>query len=107
MHIDITFDDGVAFLDVIGTVDVMTADTLRTAGQLALAEFFCGTLRINLSGVTNLDSHGVDALVEIHGRADRYHSVIIENPSPRALNAFQRVGASSFLGGRDELATAS
>ena len=58
MRIDSSFDEGVAFLAVSGDVDVDTADELQEAGVAALTAA-CGTLRIDLAGVTFMDSTGL------------------------------------------------
>ncbi len=82
MRITSTTTEGVTILEVRGEVDVETADELREAGIKALTPFG-GTLRIDLSYVTFVDSTGLGALVAIRNHAGAQHTVILENPRPQ------------------------
>lgn len=90
MHITTAFDEGVTRLQVSGDVDLASSDQLRASGEAALRESF-GPLRIDLSGVTFMDSTGLSALICIHNLADR-RPVTIENPSPRVVRLLQVSG---------------
>jgi hypothetical protein len=70
MRIDVSFYEGVAYLTVTGDVDLATAGQFTDAGQMALGGGVCGTLRIDLGGVTFPDSTGVNALIQIRNKAD-------------------------------------
>jgi len=87
MRITTATDEGVTFLRVSGDVDLAAADELREAGEQALSEL-CSTLRIDLSGVTFLDSTGLGALISIRNSAEP-RPVIFENPSPRVMRVFE------------------
>jgi anti-sigma B factor antagonist len=82
MHIDVISDEGVTHLSVTGEVDLAVADDLRKAGIAALTPL-SGTLRIDLSGVTFIDSTGLAALVAINNAAGDTHTVILDRPSSR------------------------
>ena len=47
--------DGVAFLRVAGELDLASADELRQLGEGAITDYV-GTMRIDLSAVTFIDS---------------------------------------------------
>jgi anti-sigma B factor antagonist len=95
MRVETTINDGVAFLVVTGEVDLATADVLREAGVAALTPFV-GTVRIDLAGVTFIDSTGLAALMTINNKAEHTHTIILENPSRKvrrilALTGLDRV----------------
>jgi anti-sigma B factor antagonist len=91
MRIDTSFDEGVSFLTVAGDIDLATAKSLKAAGEKALSEV-CGTLRINLAGVTFLDSTGLGALIHIRNTAAPTTTVILENPTQQTLRLFEITG---------------
>lgn len=96
MRIDSNFDEGVTFLMVAGDVDVATADELRQAGEQAITEA-TGTLRIDLSGVTFLDSSGIAALVRIRNTAADSTTLILENPPPRVVKVLELTGLADVF----------
>jgi anti-sigma B factor antagonist len=91
MRIDASFDEGVVFLSPTGDIDLATADELKEAGEKALTEY-CGTLRIDLSGVTFIDSTGLGALIHIRNAAGSGTSVILENPPRHVRRIFEITG---------------
>jgi anti-sigma B factor antagonist len=76
LGIDVLTTEGVTFLSVTGDVDLATADQLQTAGEQAL-NALTGTLRINLTEVTFMDSTGLAALVVINNKAQAEHAVLV------------------------------
>jgi anti-sigma B factor antagonist len=92
MTIDTAIDEGVAFLTIVGDLDMATAGQVQAAGERALTDF-TGTLRIDLSGVPFIDSTGIGALVAIRNKAEALrHTLILENPSARVLRVFSIAG---------------
>jgi anti-sigma B factor antagonist len=74
-------------LTVAGDVDLATADELRTAGLDGLSANPADILRIDLSGITFLDSSALNALISIHNAgADQ---VVLVAPSKPAIRILQ------------------
>jgi anti-anti-sigma factor len=74
-------------LTVAGDVDMGTADELRAAGLRGLVANPTDLLRIDLSGITFLDSSALNALIAIHNAgADQ---VVLVAPSKPALRILQ------------------
>jgi anti-anti-sigma factor len=96
MRIDQSFDEGVVFLTVVGELDMTSADELQQVGVSALNPF-CGTLRIDLGGVTLLDSAGIGALLAIRNRAEPTHTLILDNPQPHARRILELTGLSGVF----------
>jgi anti-sigma B factor antagonist len=94
MRIQSNFDEGVTFLLVTGDVDIATAGELREAGEQAITDV-TGTLRIDLSGVTFMDSSGISALVAIRNAAMASTTLILDNPSPRVVRVLEITGLAS------------
>lgn len=88
MRLDTNFDEGVTFLAVAGEIDLTTAGELALAGLAAITAA-CGTLRINLAGVTFLDSTGLGALVQIRNAAAAKTVLILEHPSPQVRRTLE------------------
>ena len=65
----VTADDGDAVVTVLGEVDMATADQLRAAVTEAMTTWG-GTVVVDLSGVTFLDSQGIRALLLVHKACD-------------------------------------
>jgi anti-anti-sigma factor len=84
-------NDGVAFLTVSGELDLAWADELREVGEQALTRFV-GTLRIDLTGVTFMDSTGLAALIAIQNKAEKAHTLILENPQPSVRRILEITG---------------
>jgi anti-sigma B factor antagonist len=91
MRIDCNFDAGVTSLMVSGDIDMATAGELRQAGEDAITDV-TGTLRIDLSAVTFMDSSGVGALVAIRNATVDSATLILDNPSPRVLRVLELTG---------------
>lgn len=96
MRISTRVDEGVAFISVSGDLDLATADEFRNAGQNALTDFV-GTLRIDLGGVSFLDSTGLGALIAIRNRAQPHHTVILDNPTRQVLRVLEITGMRDFF----------
>jgi anti-sigma B factor antagonist len=79
MRTTTTISEGVAYLVVTGEVDLAYAAELREAGEAALTPL-AGTVRVDLSGVTFMDSTGLAALVAIRNKAGSSHVLILEKP---------------------------
>lgn len=91
MRVDASFNEGVTFLAVSGDVDLATADRLQEAAEMALT-IACGTLRIDLSAVTFLDSTGINALIQIRNMAANTTVLILENPPPQVERILRITG---------------
>jgi anti-anti-sigma factor len=78
---------GQTTLTVVGDVDLATANELRTAGLQALEDGPSDVLRIDLSGVTFLDSSALNALIAIHNAGAE--QVVLVSPSKPALRILQ------------------
>jgi anti-anti-sigma factor len=78
---------GQTTLAVSGDVDLATADELRGAGLDALGEATAEPLRIDLSGVTFLDSSALNALIAIRNASER--AVVLVSPSRSTLRILQ------------------
>src|SRR5262249_48820638 len=97
MRIDIVVDEGVTVLHITGEVDIATAEQLQTAGEQALTSY-AGTLRIDLSGVTFLDSAGIGALIAIRNKAGQtQHTLILDHPSERITRLLALTGLSDVF----------
>jgi anti-sigma B factor antagonist len=96
MRIDTSFHDGVSRLAISGDVDLATADELREAGEKALTDA-CSTLRIDLSGVSFMDSTGLSALVAINNAARHNHTVVLDDPTPPVRRILQVSGLDQVL----------
>ena len=76
-------------LAVVGELDLATADQLYQAGVNALNASGGGTLRIDLAGVTFMDSTGLAALIKIYNQAGDGHHVLIQDPRPNVSRVFE------------------
>jgi anti-sigma B factor antagonist/stage II sporulation protein AA (anti-sigma F factor antagonist) len=99
-----TTADGVTVLEVSGEVDLETADQLRDAGINALSPY-AGTLRIDLAGVTFIDSTGLAALVQIRNHAGAAHHVVIQNARPNVQRILEITGLDKVFAGRSALSS--
>ena len=89
MRITSTVTDGVAFLGVTGEVDVACADELREAGEAALVPTV-GTLRIDLAGVSFMDSSGLTALIAVRNKAEAARVwLVLDDPQPLVRRALE------------------
>lgn len=86
-------------LSVIGEVDLHTGPELRSAVRSAFANPQTKQLRVDLGGVSFLDSTGVSALVAGHGEAkERGVTLVVTNPQPQVLKVLRIVGLDDVLG---------
>jgi anti-sigma B factor antagonist len=84
--------DDVAFVRVQGEVDLANAAQLLAIGDDAIRGTG-GTVRIDLSEVTFMDSTGLTALLAIQRRADdKGRRLILERPSPRVRKVLDITG---------------
>lgn len=84
-------------LVVTGDVDMSSAGELREAGSKAVADDL--DVRVDLSGVTFIDSSGVGALVAIRAAAlGRERTMVVENPSERARQVIEVCGLTADFG---------
>jgi anti-anti-sigma factor len=79
MRITTSTTNGVTVLEVTGEVDLSSADQLRDTAIAALTPYG-GTLRIDLAGVSFMDSTGLGALMAVYDHAGDQHRVLIQNP---------------------------
>jgi anti-sigma B factor antagonist len=97
MTVDYLQDEGVAFIQVTGYLDMETAPQLLEMATVASTEV-TGTLRIDLSGVNFIDSSGINALVMLKADADRAHRVLVlENPSERVRRVLELTGLAAHF----------
>lgn len=74
-------------LEVAGELDAYTAPALE---QLLAGEPREGDLRLDLSGVTFIDSTGIRVIVKAdNDRRERSHGLVIVAPSPSVLRLLQ------------------
>jgi anti-anti-sigma factor len=70
------------YLEVSGEVDLAVADELHEAAMGVLDDADVTTLRVDMTGVTFLDSSGLGALVRARrDAAERGVSVVLVNPT--------------------------
>lgn len=87
----------VATVEVTGELDLASVDELR---ELALDIFATGALdfRLELSGVTFIDSTGIGAIVGLANHASDVGGVLtIHNPSPQALRVIELGGIDRHI----------
>lgn len=89
-------DRRVTYLSVLGDLDVLDAVELRDAGLSALTPE-CATLRIDLSGVTFVDSSGLAALIDIRNDALVAHELVLQDVSPRVRQVLTLSGLDSVF----------
>jgi anti-sigma B factor antagonist len=93
----VTTGDGVAFLYAQGEIDLANAEQLRALGEELVCSFI-GTIRVDLSGVTFLDSTGLGALIGIRNAAEAARRILIlDRPSPQALRILQITGLTDLF----------
>jgi anti-sigma B factor antagonist len=97
MRITSSTADGVTVLAVFGEVDLATADQLHEAGIDALSAEGA-TLRIDLAGVTFMDSTGLAALVKIRNQAENPDHVKVQNPQSNVARVFAVTGLDQVFG---------
>jgi anti-sigma B factor antagonist len=89
--------EGVGFIRLAGEIDLVYAEELRQLGEGLITDYV-GTVRIDLSAVTFMDSTALGALVSIRNKAvARNCVVIIEKPAPRVLRVLQLSGLDAVF----------
>ncbi len=91
-----TMDEGVAFIEVTGEIDLSSAEELRETVLAAMTPAV-GTIRIDLSGVTFMDSTGLAALIAARNAAGAHYSVIAQNPQPQVRRVFEVTGLNTVF----------
>jgi anti-anti-sigma factor len=92
-------EQGIVVLSVIGEVDLHTGPELRSAVRATFADPGTTQVRVDLAGVSFLDSTGVSALVGGHGEAqERGITLVVANPQPQVLKVLRIVGLDKVLG---------
>jgi anti-sigma B factor antagonist len=90
MRIDSDVSDDVITMVVRGELDLATADEFRIAGEQALSES-AGSIRVELSEVTFMDSTGLGALIHLRNRA-KPRPVILANPQSQVVRVLEITG---------------
>ncbi len=97
MDVELRIEGQVANVAVAGEVDVATSDRFRECCELGLADATT-TLRIDLFGVTFMDSTAVAALVHVQRRANAAQQVVIlEDLQPQVRRVFDLTGLTDFF----------
>jgi anti-sigma B factor antagonist len=87
-------DDDVAIIGVVGYVDLSTVPELKAA----LERHDAPVLRVDLSGVSFLDSSGLQVLLAAHKRArDGGRRLVLVAPSPTVRRLFEITGLDGEL----------
>ena len=90
---------GVVIVSVIGELDAYTAPKIRGGLRAALTDSTTRQLRVDMAGVSFLDSSGISALIRCQAEADeRGVALVVVNPQPQPLKVLQIVGLTEFLG---------
>jgi anti-anti-sigma factor len=92
----ITIEQTDASASVRGEIDAHTAPQVREAGEALLAAH--GTVRVDLSGVTFIDSSGLGALVALTTAArDAGGDLVVVAPSRPVVRLFEISGLAGHL----------
>lgn len=90
---------GVVVVSVVGELDAYTAPKIRGGLRAALTDSTTKQLRVDMAGVSFLDSSGISALIRCQAEADeRGVALVVVNPQPQPLKVLQIVGLTEFLG---------
>jgi anti-sigma B factor antagonist len=85
-----TSSEGSCILAVEGDVDVATCAELRERGEKLVQEVGCSGLRVDLRGVSFIDSSGLGALIAIRNAGDSAAvPVVFANPSPKVTTVLE------------------
>jgi anti-sigma B factor antagonist len=91
LSVDISAEESATRLDVAGELDVSTVDQLREALEQLGVEG--AELRLDLGGVTFMDSSGIRALMEADAAARANgHTLSITRPSRQVRRILEAVG---------------
>lgn len=85
-------------LTVAGEIDYDTERILREAGLAAFDAPGCSTLRLDMSGVSFIDSTGIGALVDLRTAAkEREAELVLVNPSRRVSEVLRLTALESVF----------
>jgi anti-sigma B factor antagonist len=87
--------DGATVLSIAGEVDLAVATQVRDSGVAALARDESALLRIDLSGVTFMDSSGLGALIQLNNANPG--RVVLVRPSARVVRLLELAGLTDTL----------
>jgi anti-sigma B factor antagonist len=87
--------DGATVLAIAGEVDLAVAAQVRDSGLAALARDDSAALRLDLSGVTFMDSSGLGALIQLNNANPG--RVVLVRPSPRVVRLLELAGLADTL----------
>ena len=91
-------DDGTVVVEVIGEVDAATAPALRSALEGVIDEQGNLSVRLELGGMTFIDSAGLIVLLGASTRLrGRNGSLILANPNPSARRALEEAGLGQAI----------
>jgi anti-sigma B factor antagonist len=97
MSVEYRTADGVAHVRVTGALDVALGEKVGELGVLAAADG-SNTIRVDLAGVTFLDSSGLGALVRIRNAAiESNNHLILANPGDRVLRVLDITGLTPIF----------
>ncbi len=89
--------EGVASLRLTGELDLACAEELRQIGEGAITDYV-NTMRIDLSGVTFIDSTALGALISIRNKAEQHGcALILEKPDPRVTRVLEVTGLTQIF----------
>jgi anti-anti-sigma factor len=90
--------DGVVTLRVSGDLDLATAPELQEAGEGALADPSCETLRLHIADVGFIDSTGLGVLIGLrNGAESKAKRLIVDAPSAAASRLLELSGLATVF----------
>ncbi len=90
---------GVVIVSVVGEIDAYTAPKIRGGIRAAITDPDTTRLRVDLTGVSFLDSSGISALIRCQSEADSHGvALVVANPQAQPLKVLDMVGLTEFLG---------
>jgi len=100
--VDVNDEGGTVVITVSGELDLATAPELREACGSA-AQGSAETVRIDLSGLTFLDSSGISVLVETQrDLEERGATLVLHNMNDRTRRVLDVAGLSGFFTHSDQ-----
>jgi anti-sigma B factor antagonist len=90
VKVDVSRDGDTSVIAVSGELDVSTGPDLSDAAVNALNEADCHRLALDLSGLSFIDSSGINALIGIRDASHRAHAALrISRMSPRVAEVLR------------------
>lgn len=90
---------GVVVVEVVGELDSYTAPTMRSGIRAAISASDTRHLRVDLTGLSYIDSSGISALVRCRAEADgRGIDMVVSHPQPQPLKVLRILGLTEHLG---------